>query len=358
MWICHSERPLEAEELCQALAVEIGSADYNDNKAPSIRTVLSYCQGFVVVDEEGSAVRLVHHTLQEYLTSHRNLFASSHSTIAETCLTYLNSQQVMALSDFQVQSTQHSPFLEYSSLYWGVHMQKEPSEGGKTLALRLFNHYEYHISIRLLWEHTLLSYSPYLPQPKFTGLHYASMLGLVEVLRALIEMDSVDINITDGISATSILWAARNGHEAAVKLLLRRKDINPDRLDLSNRAPISWAAEEGHEAVVKLLLGRKDVSPDRPDLEQRAPISWAAENGHEAVVELFLEQKDVNPHRLDCSDRTPISWAVENGHEAVVKLLLERKDVSPDSPDCEEFSIQWADESEHEAVVEFIEPFP
>jgi len=77
----------------------MGSTDCYDSDAHSIRTVLSCCQGLVVLDKEGSVVRLVHHTLQAYLTRHGNLFNNPHSVIAETCLTYLNSQQVMALSD-------------------------------------------------------------------------------------------------------------------------------------------------------------------------------------------------------------------------------------------------------------------
>ena len=145
MWICHSERPLQSEELCQALAIEIGSVDHNVDNAPSIRTVLGCCQGLVVVDKEGSTVRLIHYTLQEYLTSYRNLFQSPHSTIAEACLTYLNSQQVMALSGSRTQSTQHLPFLEYSSVYWGAHVKKGLTDRGKTLALKLFSSYECHV---------------------------------------------------------------------------------------------------------------------------------------------------------------------------------------------------------------------
>jgi len=44
MWISHSERPLSVDEICQALAVEIGSADINPNNLPWVRTVLSCCQ--------------------------------------------------------------------------------------------------------------------------------------------------------------------------------------------------------------------------------------------------------------------------------------------------------------------------
>jgi len=102
MWICHSERPLRVEELCQALAVETGLTDHNPDNVSSIQTVLRCCQGLAVVDKEGSAVRLVHLTLQEYLTSRPDLFRSPHAAISETCLTYLNSPQVMALSGLRV----------------------------------------------------------------------------------------------------------------------------------------------------------------------------------------------------------------------------------------------------------------
>jgi len=357
MWICHSERPLAAEELCLALVVEIGSVDFNDNNAPSMMTVLNCCQGFVVVDEGGSTLRLIHPTLLEYLTSHRNLFENPHSTIAETCLTYLNSQQVMFLSDPHVQSTQHLPFLEYSSLYWGAHMKKEFTDRGKTLALELFSHYECHISTRLLLEHTLGQYptSSIVAPYKFTGLHYASMFGLVQVARALAMMDGLDINGIDETGATPLLWAARGGHEATVNLLLRQKDIVPDRPDCKFRTPLSCAAENGHEEVVKLLLGRRGVNPDRLDWFNQSPLSWAAENGHEAVVKILLGRASVNPDRRDEWARTPIWWAARNGHAAVVKLLLEREDVNPDRPDRgSRAPISWAAGNGHDAVVKML----
>jgi len=356
MWICHSERQLGAEELCHALAVEIESMDYNVDDAPLIQTVLSCCQGLVVVDKERSTVQLIHSTLREYLVNHRSLFQSPHSTIAETCLTYLNSRQVMALTDSLVQSSQHLPFLEYSSLYWGAHIKNQLTDVGKELALKLFSRYECHISIRPLLEnmpiddplHSIVGFR------KFTGLHFASIFGLVEIAKALTMMDCVDINGVDETGATSLLWAAINGHETVVELLLGCEGVDPDKPDNSDRTPISWAAENGHETVVKLLLGREDVYPDKPDnIYNQTPISWAAENGHEAVVKLLLGREDVNPDKPCNSGRTPISWAAGGGHEAVVKLLLGREDVSPDKPsNSGRTPISWATENGHEAVVQ------
>jgi len=90
MWISHSERLLQLDELFHALAVEIGSTDLNAKRIPSVETLLSCCLGLVVVDREVLTVRLIHFTLQEYLHTRPDLFGATHSVMAETCLTYLN----------------------------------------------------------------------------------------------------------------------------------------------------------------------------------------------------------------------------------------------------------------------------
>jgi ankyrin repeat protein len=43
------------------------------------------------------------------------------------------------------------------------------------------------------------------------------------------------------------------GHEAVVKLLVERDDVEADSKDQYGLTPLLWAAESGHEAVVKLL---------------------------------------------------------------------------------------------------------
>jgi ankyrin repeat protein len=48
-------------------------------------------------------------------------------------------------------------------------------------------------------------------------------------------------------------WAARNGHEAVVKLLLETGKVEVDAKDRDGWAPLWCAARNGREAVVKLL---------------------------------------------------------------------------------------------------------
>lgn len=52
--------------------------------------------------------------------------------------------------------------------------------------------------------------------------------------------------------------------------------------------PLSWAAGNGYDAVVRLLLAKDGVDPDLKDSQyNQTPLSWAAERGHEAVVRLL-----------------------------------------------------------------------
>ena len=154
MWISHAKRPLKTDELCHALGVEIGSPNLNIDNFPSISTLLVCCQGLVVIEKEASTVRLIHFTFQEYLRANPELFGPAHSAMAETCLSYLNSQQVKAFSVSPSPDVQGTPFLEYASLYWGVHAKRDLSDCAKSLALDLLSQYDNHISAAFLFSRT------------------------------------------------------------------------------------------------------------------------------------------------------------------------------------------------------------
>ena len=163
MWVLFSERPLRAEELRHALGVEIGSAELDPENIPALRTLLASCLGLLTVEASSSTVRLVHFTLQEHLLADPTLFHSSHSTIAEVCLTYLNFGSVIELSPTLDSAPSTMPLLEYASFYWGVHAKRGMTETVKILGLKLIDIYDEHIFARLLelGPGQGRSYSPY-----------------------------------------------------------------------------------------------------------------------------------------------------------------------------------------------------
>ena len=356
MWISHAERPPRADELCHALAVQLGSPDFDVGNIPSMSTLVSCCQGLITVDKEASTVRLIHFTLQEYLSAHPDIFSSPHSVMADICLTYLNSQQVKALLTAPSPDTQSAPFLEYCSVYWGVHAKRELSGSARSLALKLLGEDYGQISTKFLlaqaknyslWHSDTLS--------PFSGLHCASFFGIAEVVVGLISMECYDINEEDFLGGGPLAWAARNGHEEVVKILVGREEVNPDKPDNEGRTPLSYAAWYGHEGVVKILLGREEVNPDKPDNGGQTPLSHAAWEGHEGVVKILLRREEVNPDKQANENRTPLSYAARNGHEGVVKILLGRQGVSPGKPDYEgRTPLSFAAENGHEGVVKIL----
>jgi len=198
MWISHAERPLRADELCNALAVQLGSTVFDATNIPSMSTLVSCCQGLITVDQEASTVRLIHFTLQEYLSTHPDIFSGPHSAMAEICLTYLNSKQVQALWTAPSPDIQNAPFLEYCSVYWGVHAKKDLSDYARSLALELLKGPYGQISTKLLLAQVenfpLWRFDT--PSP-FSGLHCASLFGIVEVVAGLVEMECYGINEED-----------------------------------------------------------------------------------------------------------------------------------------------------------------
>ena len=382
MWISHSERPLKVDEICHALAVEIGSSDVNTSNVPSIWTVLGCCQGLAAVDEGSSTIRLIHFTLKEYFSRHSDLFDKPHSKIAETCLTYLNFQAIKDLSASPSSDRQGTPLLEYSSLYWGTHMRMEPSAPSRSLALDLLRRYDDHISAEILWVSVNTDWGAgYIRSLKpFSALHCISYFGIAEVASDLIRTKRWDVNQRDSRGLTPLMWAARHGREEVVKLFLQQKRTQPDMLDTEyGRTTFSWAAESGHEGVVRIFLsppfvnpgstgrrwgtaqlmgllsGRKYVNPDSPDKGGRTPLSWAASNGRDGVVKLLLGREDVSSDRPDNDGRTPLSWAAGNGCDEVVKLLLGWEDVSPDTPDDHgRTPLSWAAGDGRDGIVKLL----
>jgi len=254
MWVSHAERPLRVDELCYALAVELGSKDFSADNAPSISTLVGCCQGLITVDKETSTVRLVHPTVIVYLSTRPDIFSKPHAAMAEICLTYLNSEQVKALSADSSAVIHDKPFLEYCSVYWGIHAKRDLSDHARSLALEVLREYDGHISSKLLLKQVKCQggggsvasasrpgrFASPGSSSSFSGLHYASFFGIVEVVATLIGMEG-DINSRDDRGSTPLVWAARNGHEEVVEMFLRRQEVQPDQSDLSGLTPLLYA---------------------------------------------------------------------------------------------------------------------
>ncbi|KAK4167833.1 hypothetical protein QBC43DRAFT_361430 [Cladorrhinum sp. PSN259] len=80
------------------------------------------------------------------------------------------------------------------------------------------------------------------------------------------EMSRVPLKVADKDQVRdSLLWAARNGQEADVQLLLGNKASLEVKDEIYGMTPLLWAALSGHDATVRLLreegavLGARDI---------------------------------------------------------------------------------------------------
>ena len=121
------------------------------------------------------------------------------------------------------------PLLKYASCYWGKHIRRNRTENVILLALGVLVRFEEHISSRLFLEYHPgctreygwgLSFD-WRSSPKgFPGLHGAAVLGISEIVAALLTMKEWDINERDTVGRTALTWAAVEGYVEVVRILL------------------------------------------------------------------------------------------------------------------------------------------
>lgn len=272
--------------------MEIGESELDEDNIPEIEEMVSVCAGLVTVDEESDIIRLVHHTTQEYFERNQEKwFSEAQNDVTMTCVTYLSFDALAGFcptdEEFETR-LRLNPLYDYAARNWGHHarvvaaidveqsvldvLESEAWIAGPSQVTKAFK----------LWSYDS-GYSQRVPR-QISGAHVAAYFGLREAL--LKTRYDLDLKNSDG--RTPLSWAAENGHEAAVRLLVE-KGADLESKDRSGQAPLLWAAKNGHEAVVRLLV-EKGAELESKDKSGRTPLSWAVRYGHEAVVRLLVEK--------------------------------------------------------------------
>jgi ankyrin repeat protein len=336
-WITFAQRDLTADELRHALAIEPGIYSLDHDKLCDIDDILSVCAGLVVLDKQTKLVRLVHATAQTYFErSMPKWYPESQVDIATTCLTYLSldslAAQIRAENYSLERKLAENVLLGYAAVFWHKHVRTVQGAVEDAALHFLCNKIFVGQVVEIVKRSSPFAFGLYEggTYDAISGLHLTAAYNLPKLTCLLANRQTV---MSPGVEAmedngrTPLSWAASQGAEQIVRLLLERQDVDPDSRDKYNRTPLSYAAGSGCVEIVQLLLQHSGVQPNLKNINDRTPLSYAASNGSMATFKLLLEHPDVDPDSRTTKNMSPLYYAADYGRMSIVDLLLARNDV-------------------------------
>ncbi|KAH7478382.1 hypothetical protein FOMA001_g9748 [Fusarium oxysporum f. sp. matthiolae] len=410
-WICFAVRPLSLDELRWAMIVDGDCPhrslyacqtveDYPSDHDGMKRRVQTLSCGLAEVTSDTKVVQFIHQSVKDFFVEKGlsaldetaktdSVVGIAHYRLSRTCIRYLAMEEIGRSASYESYRLRTVfPFLQYATTSWVAHVKQSDAEGiPQEDLLKYFTGPLNNLIER--WVHIywiLDQFSTDCPRKGTSIVHVMSRYGVAGALGAILKRaDQVgsNIDVKDSHGRAPLSWAAENGHEAVVRLLLDRGAYIEAADKHYGRTPLSWAAENGHEAVVRLLLDRgayieaadkhygrtslwraataghetvvrllleRGARTEAADEEGSTPLWRATEKGDEAVVRLLLE-RGARTKAADKEGRTPASWAAERGHEAVVRLFLDRGAYIEAVDKEGRTPLSWAAERGHEAVV-------
>ncbi|KAJ7117179.1 hypothetical protein C8R44DRAFT_926117 [Mycena epipterygia] len=301
-WVANVKRPLRVPELREALAIEPGAKQLDQDNILDIEIILSVCAGLVIVEASGPTwyfhvVRLVHYTTQNYLDSiQASRFPHAQTNIACSLLTLLNFDNDMDPSGVEKDSI---PVLFDYCQYCLMHAAGKPEAPLKDILIKFLE--QAHI-----WKNFAESSN---------ALHVASYRGHLEMVKLLIEKENAIDEDWKPLHA-----ASSEGHEQIIRLLLQRGvDVNAQGGEYGSA--LQAASYHGRDKIVQLLIEcGADVNTEGGEYGSALQAASAVGNGN--IVQLLVANgADVNRQGEKYS--TALQVASSHGHKDIVRFLVE-----------------------------------
>ena len=116
-----------------------------------------------------------------------------------------------------------------------------------------------------------------------------------------------------------------------VKILLGRKEVNPDKPGVPGRTPLLFTTQRELKGIVKILFRPDEVNPNKLDKFGRISLSHTPLYKVKEMLKYHSNGK-TSPSKPDNNDRIPLSHAAKNGRVGVIEILLGWEEVNPDKP--------------------------
>ncbi|XP_014553664.1 hypothetical protein COCVIDRAFT_40310 [Bipolaris victoriae FI3] len=278
-------QPLTTEELREALSVTPGDTTWDHSKILNdVYSALACCGCLLSVDEEELTVRVIHHSVKQYILNSNFSFQEAQRMLADTVVTYLGYNVFgTELSRIKVH-----PIVAQSAPSKIVQATISSSSTARHLAIKLLGSRRQH--------------------------EFDMSKALAE---AYSSFNSKSEHVPRFYAYAKTYWQNHifyvSGHETAIfrlcsKLIYSRaSELNKADKDYWMR--FQWAAENGNRNVLAVLLqaGKADIEAKNSD--GWTPLMQAAKGGHRDTVEVLLSVGKANVEARDNGGWTPLMEA-------------------------------------------------
>ncbi|KAJ7291390.1 ankyrin repeat-containing domain protein [Mycena rebaudengoi] len=315
IWVANAKRPLSVHELCEALAIKLGATTLDADDMLDIEFIVSVCAGLLIVDQ---AVRLVHHTTQDYIDRVQpSRFPQAQTEITSQCLTYISFKDFRGLRPQNTWNLYYKhKLLPYAILYCLLHAAGEPE---LLLQERIIS----FLSNAHQWRFSFFGdgvprwYNANWPLVP-SKLWVAAIFDLQEITKHLLEFDQ---SISKEEKESALLDASYWNCPGVVRLLINH-GANLHAAGGYYGNALQTAAAMGHVSVAQELIANGINVNIRGGWYSSALIA-ALERGHEEVAELLIQNgADVNAQGGHYGNT--LQAASAKGSIAAVQLLLDK----------------------------------
>ncbi|EUC45810.1 hypothetical protein COCMIDRAFT_94583, partial [Bipolaris oryzae ATCC 44560] len=266
-----ARQPLTMDELREALSVTPGDTAWDPSKLlNNVYSALACCGCLLTVDEEELTVRVIHHSVKQYILNTNFPFEEAQRMLADTVVTYLG----YGVFGTELSRVKFHPIVVQSAPSKIVQATISSSSNARQLAIKLLGsrrQYEFDMSKALVEAHSSLNSKPehvfgfYTYAKSYWQDHvfYVSghKAGIFNLCSKLIYSRASELKKADKDYWTHFQWAAENGNRNVLALLLQTGKADIEAKNSDGWTALMQAARDGHRDTVKVLLtiGKADV---------------------------------------------------------------------------------------------------
>lgn len=146
--------------------------------------------------------------------------------------------------------------------------------------------------------------------------------GNLDIIQALLNVESLNVHVTDKSGNGALHIAAKKGDLSLVQILLDHPGWDVNARNASHNTPLYLAASNGHKNVVEALLGAKNANPNLQCSRGETALHIAVSKGRLDIVQALLAVEGIDLNLKKYEGKTPLHIAVSKGRLDIVQALL------------------------------------